>query len=95
MAQQKTDNKDLMKRLRDAGEDALQKVGDLPGGQRMLDALNGLRDRIDELQKRINGIDELEKRVTALEKKVGGSSTKATPRKPSTPSTPPSPPPAP
>jgi polyhydroxyalkanoate synthesis regulator phasin len=76
MAQQKTDNKDLMKRLRDAGEDALQKVGDLPGGQRMLDALNGLRDRIDELQKRINGIDELEKRVTALEKKVGATATR-------------------
>jgi hypothetical protein len=73
MAQQKTDNKDLLTRLREAGDDALQKVGDLPGGQKIIQAMNGLRDRIDELQKRMLRIDELEKRVAALEKKVAGS----------------------
>jgi polyhydroxyalkanoate synthesis regulator phasin len=81
MAEQKTDNKDLLARLRDAGEDALQKVGDLPGGQKMLDAMNGMRDRIDELQKRMKRVDELEKRVAALEKKVAGTATRSTTRK--------------
>jgi hypothetical protein len=88
MAQQKTNNKDLLTRLRDAGEDALQKVGDLPGGQKILQALNGMRDRIDELQKRMLRIDELEKRVAALEKKVAASSKPPAPRKPATPSSP-------
>jgi hypothetical protein len=68
MPQKKTENKDLLTRLRDAGEDALQKVGDLPGGKKMVEALNGLRDRVDELQHRMKRVEELEKRVEALEK---------------------------
>ncbi len=68
MTQKKTENKDLLTRLRDAGEDALQKVGELPAGKKMLEALNGLRDRVDELQHRMKRMDELEKRIEALEK---------------------------
>jgi hypothetical protein len=92
MPQKKTEDKDLLTRLRDAGEDALQKVAELPGGKRMLDAMNGLRDRVDELQQRMKRVDELEKRVEALEKaakkpaprrrtstsRTSGSSTKKT-----------------
>lgn len=65
---QKTENKDLLSRLRDAGEEALQKVGELPGGKTLLDAFNGLRERVDELANRMKRLDELEKRVDALEK---------------------------
>ena len=68
MTTQKTDNKDLVARIKDVGEDAIQKIGDVPGGKMALDALNGLRDRIDDLQKRMKRVDELEKRVEALEK---------------------------
>ena len=68
MATQKTDDKDLVARIKDAGGDAIQKIGDVPGGKIALDALNGLRDRIDDLQKRMKRVDELEKRVEALEK---------------------------
>ena len=68
MPQNKTEDKDLFTRLRDAGEDALQKVSELPGGKKMLDTMNGLRDRVDELQHRMKRVDELEKRVEALEK---------------------------
>jgi hypothetical protein len=75
MPQAKTESKDLLGRLRDAGEEALQRVGELPGGKRMLDAMNGLRDRIDELQVRMKRLDDLEKRVTALEQ-----ATKPAPR---------------
>jgi hypothetical protein len=68
MTTQNTENKDLVSRLKDAGEDALQKLGDVPGGQKMLDAMNGLRGRVDDLQKRMKRVDELEQRVAALEK---------------------------
>ncbi len=81
MATNPTDNKDLVSRLKDAGEDALQKLGDVPGGKKALEAIDGLRGRIDDLQKRMKRMDELEKRVEALEKKAAGTGTKSTPRK--------------
>ena len=66
MAQQK----DLLSRLADAGEEAIQRLAKAPGGENVLKALNTTRDRVDELQKKVRGIDALEKRVAALEKKV-------------------------
>lgn len=68
MAQKKTSNQDLLTRIKDAGEEALQKVTELPGGDKVLDAMNGLRDRVNDLQHRMKRVDELEKRVAALEK---------------------------
>jgi len=62
--------KDLLTRLADAGEDAIQRLAKAPGGENALKALNTTRDRIDELQKKVRGIDALEKRVATLEKKV-------------------------
>ena len=62
--------KDLMTRLADAGEDAIQRLGDLPGGKIMVDAASGFRARLDELATRIRAIDPLEKRVTTLEKRL-------------------------
>jgi len=77
MATNPTDNKDLVSRLKDAGEDALQKLGDVPGGKMALEAMDGLRGRIDDLQKRMKRVDELEKRVEALER----AAKKPAPRK--------------
>jgi len=62
--------KDLLSRLADAGEDAIQKLADMPGAQRAVEAAGGLRDRLDELQKRVRGIEELERRVAKLEKEL-------------------------
>lgn len=62
--------KDLVSRLADAGEDALQRIAELPGGQRAVGAFNDLRNRVDELSKKVRGIDELEERVTKLEREV-------------------------
>ena len=81
MATNPTDNKDLVSRLKDAGEDAMQKLGDVPGGKKALEALNGLRDRIDDLQKRMKRIDELEKRVEALEEGRARSRPRASGRR--------------
>jgi len=68
MATTKTD--DVIGRLSAKGEEALQKLTDLPGGSRTLQGFNDLRNRVDELSKRIRGIDALEQRVTKLEKEV-------------------------
>jgi hypothetical protein len=62
--------KDFMTRLADAGEEALQKLAELPGGQKALGAMNELRARVDELAKKVRGIDALEARVSQLEKEL-------------------------
>jgi polyhydroxyalkanoate synthesis regulator phasin len=59
-----------MSRLTGAGEEALQRLADLPGGQKALTAFNDLRNRVDELGKKVRGIDALEARVARLEKQV-------------------------
>ena len=61
---------DLLGRLADLSEDAIQRLSDAPGADRVLGALNALRDRTDELQKRVRGLEELEKRLAAVERKV-------------------------
>jgi len=61
---------DLLGRLADMSEDAIQRLSDAPGADKLLGAMNTLRDRTDELQKRVRGLEELEKRLTAVEGKV-------------------------
>jgi outer membrane murein-binding lipoprotein Lpp len=62
--------KDFVTRLADAGEEALQRLADLPGGQKALTAMNDLRTRVDDLAKKVRGIDALEARIVKLEKDV-------------------------
>ena len=62
--------KDFVARLADAGEEALQRLAELPGGQKALTAYNDLRTRVDDLGKKVRGIDELEVRVAKLEKEL-------------------------
>src|SRR5918999_6215936 len=66
----KAHQKDLVGRLADAGEEALQRLAELPGGTRVLNGVNDLRTRVDELAKKVRGMDELEKRVARLEKQL-------------------------
>ena len=63
-------NKDLLGRLADLSEEAVQRLADAPGADRALQALKGLGDKVDELQRRTRGFEELEKRLTTLEKRV-------------------------
>ena len=65
-------NKDLLSQLADLSESAIQKLAEAPGADKVLQALKGLGDRIDELQRRTKGYEELERRLSALEKKVSG-----------------------
>ena len=87
MARTNEQDKDLMSRLADAGEDALQRLSDLPGGRRAANVLNDLRARVDELGKKVRGIDALEARVAKLERELAGlkkpPARRSAPRKPS------------
>ena len=80
--------KDFVTRLADAGEEALQRIADLPGGQKALTAYNDLKTRVDELGKKVRGIDALEERVAKLEKEIAAlkkpkaPARKQAPRKP-------------
>lgn len=81
----KLGEKDLMARLADAGEEALQKLSELPGGQRALSAVNELRGRVDDLTKKVRGIDALEARVVKLEKEIAALKRAKAPARSSTP----------
>ena len=69
MAKGKKD-KDVLSRLADRGEEALNRLADLPGGAKALKALNELRERVDELGKKVRGVDALDARLTKLEKEL-------------------------
>ncbi len=77
---------DLLGRLADLSEEAIQRLSDAPGADKVLGAMNALRDRTDELQKRVRGLESLEQRLAAVERKVdrlakSGASSSATTRK--------------
>lgn len=59
-----------MERLADLGEEAIQRIGNAPGGDRVLAAMAGTRDRLDDLQKRVRGLETLDKRVAAIERRL-------------------------
>jgi len=65
-------NKDLVARLTDLSEGAIQRLSEAPGADRALQAVKGLVDKVDDLQRRTRGFEELEKRLTKLEKRVDG-----------------------
>jgi uncharacterized protein involved in exopolysaccharide biosynthesis len=79
---------DLLGRLQDLSEEAIQRLTEVPGADRAVGALNALRDRTDELQRRVRGLEGLEQRLATLERKVdklakaqssgGGSSARKT-----------------
>jgi len=76
----KTQQKDILARMADLGAEALQKLGDVPGGSKLVDMANETKTRLDEMQKKLRGLDELEKRVAKLEKQLAASKPPA--RKP-------------
>lgn len=74
---------ELMGRLADLSEEAIQRLGDVPGADRALSAVNVLRDRTDELQRRVRGLEGLEKRLADLERKVDKLSSSSSAPSPS------------
>ncbi|GEM_PF-917188 len=80
MARQRTD---LLSKLTDAGEEAINRLHDAPGADRLLAVATNMRDRVDELTKKVRGIDAMEKRLKNLERqveKLGGGAKKTASR---------------
>lgn len=67
---QKGQQKDLLTRFADLGEEAIHKLASTPGTDRLLGAFGKLRDEVDLLTKRVRGIEDLEKRVSKLEREL-------------------------
>ena len=81
--------KDLLARLAEAGEDAIQRLSEAPGFDRALAVARSSRRQLDELSRRVQGISALEDRVARLEKQVAAlsksQSAKRAPARKSTP----------
>lgn len=78
--------KDLLTKLADAGEDALSRLTEAPGIDRMTAFATSTKDRLDELTRRVRGIEQLESRLAKLEKQVAAlSGTKPTPARKTSP----------
>ncbi len=66
----RTQEKDVISRLADAGEEALQRLAELPGGKSMLKAMNDVRNRLDDVTTKLRKLDPLERRVSRIEKRL-------------------------
>jgi uncharacterized protein YoxC len=69
MAQQNK-QKDLLSRLSGVGEEAISRVAGSQTTTRLIETVGGMRERLDDVQKKVRGLDALEKRVAKLEKRV-------------------------
>lgn len=77
MAEQQQ-QRDFFTRLAEAGEDAIQRLGDAPGAHRFASTLNTLRERVEEMQRKMRGIDVLEQRIEKLEQRLTALEKKTT-----------------
>lgn len=64
------DDRDVISKLADRGEQTLAKLTELPGGSKALKGFNDLRLRLDDLSRKARGVDALEQRVSKLEKEL-------------------------
>jgi tetrahydromethanopterin S-methyltransferase subunit G len=74
----KSQQKNIVERLANAGEEALQRFGNTPGADRVMGTLGSLRERVDDLQKSVREIQRLEKRLTAIERRLNKLEGKGT-----------------
>ena len=73
--------KNIVERLADAGEEAIQRIGSAPGADRILGAVGSLRERVDDMQKKMRGFEAYEKRLAAAERRLDKLEGKTTTRK--------------
>jgi hypothetical protein len=72
--------RNIVERLADVGEEAIQRIGGAPGADRVVGALTSMRDRVDDLQKRVRGLEGLDKRLGAVERRLDKLEGKGTTR---------------
>jgi hypothetical protein len=81
----KNPSRDLLSRVADLGEAGLQRLPSFPGSDKLMDAVNQSRTRLDDMQKRLRGLDVLEKRVDELEQRLAKLEQPAPAKKPTAP----------
>ena len=64
------EKQDILSKLADRGEGALSRVASSQTTALVVGSVTGLRERMDDVQKKVRGLDELEKRVAKLEKQL-------------------------
>jgi TolA-binding protein len=60
----------MAQETKDLFQQVLGRISDLPGGESVVHGLNNMRERLDDMQKRILGLDAIEQRVAALERRL-------------------------
>jgi DNA repair ATPase RecN len=80
-SKEEKDQKDLLARLADAGEEALRRFAEAPGMERATAYAKSSRKQLDELTKRVQGISALEDRIARLEQQVAALSEDAPPER--------------
>jgi hypothetical protein len=68
-------------RLTSLGEEVLGKASQNPTAHRVLQSAMQLKDRVDDLSKRVRGLEAMEKQIAQLEKRVAkleGATKRAT-----------------
>ena len=77
-----TKQNDILARMTELGQEALNKLSDVPGGSKVVDMMNETKARLDEMQKKLRGLDALEARVAKLEQQLAATA-KPVAKKPS------------
>jgi hypothetical protein len=62
--------KNPLDRLASLGEEVLGKAAQNPTAHRVLQGAVQLKDRVDDLSKRVRGLEAMEKRINQLEKRL-------------------------
>ncbi len=73
--------KSTIDRLTSLGEEVLGKASQYPPANRVLQGAMQLKDRVDDLSKRVRGLEAMEKRIAVIEKRIAkleGSAKRAT-----------------
>ncbi len=63
--------KSTLDRLTSLGEEVLEKAQQNPTAHRVLQGAMQLKDRVDDLSKRVRGLEAMEKRIAQFEKRLG------------------------
>jgi len=81
--------KSTLERLTSLGEEVLGKASQNPTAARVIQSATQLKDRVDDLSKRVRGLEAMEKKIAQLEKRVakleGAAKKTPAPRKPAIP----------
>ena len=62
--------KNPLDRLANLGEELLGKASQSPAAAKAIQSAMQVKDRVDDLQKRVRGLEGMEKRLAALEKRL-------------------------